>query len=134
MNPSTKKLCIFGLATGVANMLVEQSTDERVKWRAQVLAKAGQLAVDKCNIKVDKSKLKQVQVKIDEVCKDKSEFDTVDMLSFLLLGLDDLQANCKDTSIINVMIKRTNWLIQYFDPKLENVDMFDRVLKRYLAW
>lgn len=134
MTPSLKKLTILGLATGIAQMLLDQSDDAKVHWRSQVLYQASQLAVDKCNVTVDKSRLRQAQVKIDEVCLDGQDFDIVDMLSFLLIGLDDLQTHCKDISMINVMIKRTNWLLQYFDPKLESAKIFEDVHGRYLEW
>jgi len=134
MNSTLKKLSIFSLAAGVGQMIYDQAEDERVKYRAALMSKAGQDALDKCKAKIDKSKIKQIQKRIDAVCEDKEKFDTVDILSFLLAGLDDLQRHCKKTKAIDLCIKRAKWLLDFFDPKLESFKLFKDVGKRYEEW
>jgi len=98
MNNSIKKLSIFSLAAGVGQMIHDQADDDKIKWRSSLLAKSGNEALATCKAKIDASRLNQVKKKIDAVCEDKEKFDTVNMLSFLLTGLDDLQAHCKRKS------------------------------------
>jgi len=134
MNNSLKKLSIFSLAAGVGQMIHDQTDDDKIKWRSSLLARSGNEALATCKAKIDTSRLNQVKKKIDAVCEDKEKFDTVNMLSFLLTGLDDLQAHCKRKSEINSCIKRANWLLEFFDPKLENTDLFKTANKQYLEW
>ena len=136
MTPSLKKLCIFGLATGVGQLVLQQTDDDRTAYRAQKLAESGQDAVDKCGIKVDRSMINRVRKKIDQVCIDKTEFDIVEMLSFLFLGLVDLELVCneKTTALIEPIRKRALWFMRIYDPKLDQEDNHARAMKKYNDW
>jgi len=67
MTPSTKKLCIYGLATGIGEMLQKQSQDEQVQWRALKLAEAGQDCIDNCKIKIDSSAVARVEKRRNKI-------------------------------------------------------------------
>ena len=134
MTPSLKKLCILGLATGIGNMLRTQSDDNKVIWRAVKLSEAGQQAIDSLPVKIDKSTIRRVTRKIDQVCKDKDIFDVAEMLSFLLLGLFDLQHYCKNNKHLDLVQKRALWFVKLFDPKLDNEEIHAEALRRYEEW
>ena len=135
MTPALKKLTVFGLAAGVGEMLVEQGSTEQEKWRAQKLWEAGNEAMELCRARVDRSALKRATKKIDQVCEDGNEFDAAEMLSFLLLGLFDLQLYSRNNSgHIDRLIKRTLWFTRLYDPKLDNEDIHAAALKKYERW
>ena len=134
MNSALKKLALFGLAAGIGGMLVDQSEDKRLKWRASLLARAGKEAIKVCHVNVNKSRVKQVKRKIGDLCKDKEPFDSIELLSFLLAGLDDLQTHCKSTSEIETLIKRTKWLLSFFDPMLTEIELYESASDRYRMW
>ena len=72
MTPSLKKLCIYGLATGVGEMLQKQSRDEHVQWRALKLAEAGQDCIDNCKIKIDSSMVSRLRKRLMKYAKTKA--------------------------------------------------------------
>ncbi|MBC8184931.1 hypothetical protein H8E88_27885 [candidate division KSB1 bacterium] len=132
MTPSLKKLCIYGLATGVGEMLQKQSRDEHVQWRALKLAEAGQALIDNCKIKIDSSMVNRVEKKIDQICKNKGQYDVVEMLSFLILGVQELR-HYSDSKRLKTLEKRAIWFTRLFDPKLE-ASVHELAYKRYERW
>jgi len=132
MNTSIKKLCIFGLATGVGEMLQKQSKDEQVKWRAKKLSEAGQALIDNCKVKVDSSSVKRVRKHIDKVCKDKDQYDVVLMLSFLIFGVQEL-LHYSGEERLKTLEKRAIWFTKIFDPKLES-SVHEDAYKQYVKW
>ena len=134
MTPSLKKLCIFSLATGLGQMISAQTDDDATRWRAAKLGEAGQNAIDRCHAKVDASRVKQVQEKIAQVCKDGEEFDLVETLSFLLLGLMELQHYSPGDSRIKTLIKRAMWFTRLYDPRLEDDATHEAAYRRFEAW
>lgn len=135
MTPALKKLTIFGLAAGVGEMLVEQGKTDQEKWRAQKLWEAGNGAADACRSKVDRSLLKRAMKKIDQLCEDGNDFDVAEMLSFLLLGLFDLQLYSRNnTDYIDLLIKRALWFTKLYDPKLDNEAIHAAALEKYEQW
>ena len=134
MTPALKKLTIFGLASGVSRSIMQQTADDSIVWRAAKLAEAGQDAIDACHAKVDNSRMRQVLSKIDAVCKDKETFDITTMLSFLVLGVQDLQYYCKDTRLLDVIERRALWFIKFFDPRLEDEELHADAFDRYSKW
>jgi len=132
MTPALKKLCIYGLATGIGEMLQKQSRDEQVQWRALKLAEAGQALIDCCQVKIDRSMISRVEKKIDQVCKNKAQYDVVEMLSFLFLGIQELQ-HYSDSERLKTLEKRALWFTRLFDPKLE-ASVHELAYKRYERW
>ena len=136
MKPALKKLCLFGLSEGIGKMLINQTDDEKVKWRATKLKEAGNYAIKNCRIKIDKTKLKQTERKIESIYEDQSEFDIITMLSFILCGVNDLFFFSKDKNNKSLLLleKRLVWFIKYYDPKLENEDIHQKAFKKYYKW
>jgi len=143
MNTPLKKLCIFGLADGLGNMIAKQvSTDkhtkeydrERIIYRASLLSKAGQEAVDKCHVKKDNNAVKNVKKKIDLLCKNTQEFGVVEMLNILFLGISDLEHFCKDTKYIEPIKKRTLFFMKLYDSKLEQEEIQVEAAEKYDKW
>jgi len=149
MSPSQKKILIFALAVGFRDMIIKQlnqtpthlMSEQEIKdrdmtaWRAIKLAEAGQAAIDKNGyIKVDNSMVRRAKRKINQLYKDGEEFEIVEALSFLLLGLQELQTHCNDTTYIDPIEKRAMWFTKLFDPRLENEDVHANALRRYEAW
>jgi len=143
MSPSLKKLVIFGLAAGIGNMIQDQvggftDMDPEEKkltfWNAQELHGAGMAAIMKTKCRVDKSKIKQAEKKIDQVCKNKNQFDVAEMLSFLFLGLNDLGHYCKDKQTIKTVEDAALNFITVFDPNLEDSQIHEEALNKYGRW
>lgn len=134
MNPSLKKLCIFSLAASIGGMLVDQAAKDSIKWRAEKLREAGQAAIDHAHIKIDTNAMKRVEKKIDQVCKNKEYYDVAEMLSFLILGIQDLNHYCKFLESLITLEARALWFLKIFDPKLDQEDVHTEALRRYEEW
>ncbi len=140
MNTPLKKLCIFGLAAGIGNMIIDQAPKmvtgvelNTTVENAQELSQAGQKAIESCHVKIDYSKLKKAKEKIDAVCQDGEQFDIAKMLSFLFLGLNDLSLYNKDKIIKDVENAALNFVAMY-DPNLEDEQIHCEALKKYEEW
>ena len=143
MSPSLKKLVIFGLAAGIGTMIREQvggfadmTEDEKdlTSWNAEQLNAAGMAAIMKTKCRVDKSKIKQAEKKIDQVCKNKTQFDVAELLSFLFLGLNDLAYYCKDKETIKTVEDAALNFITVFDPNLDDSQIHEEALGKYEGW
>jgi len=136
MNTYLKKLCIFGLATGVGNMLQNQSKDEQVKWRARKLSEAGQALIDTCQVKVDSSSFSRSKLKIDQVNHDHEQFDVLETVSFVLLGTQELRHYATDDQYIKrleLLNKRAIWFMKLFDPTFKS-KVHETAYKKYYEW
>ena len=143
MSPSLKKLCVFGLAAGIGTMIQDQvggftDMDQEEKkltfWNAQELHGAGMAAILKTKCKIDQSKIRQASEKIDQVCKNKNQFDVAEMLSFLFLGLNDLAYHCRDKQMIKTVEDAALNFITVFDPNLEDSRIHEEALNKYGRW
>ena len=136
MTPSIKKLCIFGLATGVGEMLQKQSRDGQVQWRALKLAQAGQDCIMNCKVKVDSSSFRRAKLKVDQINNDHEQFDVVEKVSFILLGGQDFRHHATDHKYIerlDMLNKRALWFMKLFDPGFES-DVHEVAYQKYIAW
>ncbi len=139
MKTPLKKVCILALSAGIGKMVFRQSfklemtQDERCEtlWNAKQISDAGQEALNHCGVKIDKSRMKQAKAKIDEFKKDTDKFDIAETLSFLFLGLNDI--NNGDPMITAVENAVLNFMTA-FDPNLENEDLHSIALKKYERW
>ena len=128
-----KKLCIFCLATGVGQMIIDQTDDDKVAWRALKLSESGQKCIDNCQVKIDSSAVKRVKAKIDQICKHKDEYDIVEMLSFLVYGVQELIMHYSKSEMLENLEKRALWFIKIYDPKFE-ANVHEIAYKRYEEW
>ena len=151
MNASTKKLCIYGLATGLGIMIRERLGNEAEEFKdlseierqvildntAEIQA-AGQYAIDHTilhdKVKVDRSRLRQVHRKVEEVCKDGEEYDVVETLSFLFLGLAELEFYCRDKKKIETVKDAALNFMTVYDPNLENEEIHKAANDKYNQW
>jgi len=140
MNTPLKKLCIFGLAAGIGNMIIDQApkiltgVDLYITFKkAQALSQAGQKAIESCHVRIDHGKLKKAYEKIDEICHNGEQFDIAKMLSFLFLGLNDLSHYSKAKTIKDVEDAALNFVVMY-DPNLEDEQIHSEALKKYKEW
>jgi hypothetical protein len=108
--------------------------EETTIWRSEKLTESGQAAIDKCHAKVDGSRVMQAHKKISEVCKVGEAFDLVETLSFLLLGLMELQHYSPGDSRIKTLIKRAMWFTRLYDPKLEQESAHADAYRRFEQW
>lgn len=134
MNTAIKKLCVFGLAAGVGEMIYNQTDNDRAKWRARKLAEAGNDAINNLSVKIDNSAIRRVKRKIDEVYTDKEQYDIRDMLCFLLAALDDLDQHTDGNNDIATLCKRAAWFNSLYDPKTDSFDIYADAARRYEAW
>lgn len=95
---------------------------------------AGEMALAKCNARIDKSKLKQAEKKIEQVCKDGDVFDIVETLSFLFLGLNDLGHYCKDKDMIKAVEDVALNFTTVYDPNLEDEINHQKAMEKYEKW
>jgi hypothetical protein len=103
-------------------------------WNAEQLHAAGMAAIMKTKCKIDKSKIRQAEKKIDQVCKNKNQFDVAEMLSFLFLGLNDLGHYCNDKRVIKDVEDAALNFITVFDPNLEDTRIHEEALNKYGRW
>ena len=134
MNPALKKICLYSLCDSIGAIINEQSENEALKWRGLKLHEAGEHAMFKSNVKIDKSRMGQASRKINEIHKDGEEVDVLESLLFLLCGLSDLDYHGADPVMIEVLIRRLNWTIVAFDSRLDNNDMYDQAVEEYEKW
>jgi len=134
MNPALKKICLYSLCDSLGIIICEQSDNPALKWRGQKLHEAGEHALFKSKVKIDKSRMGQASRKINEIHKDGEQVDVLESLLFLLCGLSDLDDHGADPVTIEVLIRRLNWVVAAFDSKLDNNDMYDTAVEDYERW
>ena len=133
MNASTKTLALLSMTASMGHILVNSNGSDTIKWRGEKLREIGWSASKKYKIStIGKSKLKQLEQKISEVCQG-DNIDVLEHLSFLLLGLIDLWSH-RQKGVIDLAIKRVIWCIQAFDPKQNNHDAHNRAWEKYEKW
>ena len=74
----------------------------------------------------------RVEKKIDEICKNKSQFDAVLVLSFLIYGLQELR-HYSDSERLKTLEKRAIWFTRLFDSKLES-EQHEQAYEKYEDW
>lgn len=144
MNASTKTFAILSLSAAIGNMMAQSespdrdpSEAEKIRWRGKKLAEVGVIAVTKYPLPIlTKSKMKQIEKKVDEICRDKDDFIIVEKLAFLVTALVDIRAHIKPErwELIDPILKRTNWAMALFDPKYEQEDLHVRALEAFERW
>lgn len=106
MSPSLKKIPILSLAGGLARVIIQELKENdypelsqlskgMVRFRAEKLKEASSEALQELSyIKVDNSMFRRVRARL-EADQIKSRHSTLEMLSFLLFRLQELQTHCK---------------------------------------
>ncbi|RJR07915.1 hypothetical protein C4588_06100 [Candidatus Parcubacteria bacterium] len=150
MNTPLKKLCVYGLAGGLGKIVREQVLNPEKKekyfadltqdetelllWNCAQLESAGQKAMDTAKVKRDRSMIRQAERKIIEAAGTVGEIDVLRMLSFLFLGLAELELYCKDNGPIQELREAAlNWMVQ-FDPNLELSDVHEEAHEKFKGW
>lgn len=150
MTPSLKKLCIFGLAAGFDKIIINQINDPEmlekyygdlaqdelntIIWNANLIGSTGQTALDKCDIKKDKSKIRQAKRKIEEAVEHYQQVDMTKILSFLFCGLSELNHYCHEKDIIQPVSDAVLNYITLHDPNLEDEDTHEAAFNAYEKW
>ena len=150
MTPSLKKICIFGLASGLGQIVREQIMDPEKKakyfadlnqdeielllWHCTNIETTGKIALDKTKAKKDNSKMRQASRKIVEAAGTLGEIDVLKMLSFLFLGLTELEHYCNDKDIIKEVREVATGFMTQFDPNLELDDIHAEAHEQYKRW
>ena len=137
MNPATKSLALFSMTTAMGHFLANSTGSDALKWRGQKLYEAGFTAAKKYKTtKIGKSRLRQVDRKIDEAFPSDESLNILENLSFLLMGMVDLSGHSKNKSRTNIdlVYKRLVWCIRLLDPKREDHKIHDRAWKKFTKW
>jgi len=150
MTPSLKKLVIFGLAAGIGPIIRDQinDPDKKVKyfadlsqdeiklllWHCSNIETAGKTAMDKTKAKKDNSKMRQAERKIIEAAGTLGEIDVLRMLSFLFLGLTELELYCNDKDMIKEVREVTTGMMTFWDPNLELDDTHSEAHEQFARW
>ena len=136
MNTATKKICLFALAIGVADMIIEQTpkTDkgyDKIIWRAKKLREAGKLTLDKCHVKKDMNAVRKAKKYTDVLWKNSVTFNVLEVMSFLFAGLNDLAHYGADVELLE---KRVLWFLKLYKGSLDDEDLNGRMMKQYEDW
>jgi hypothetical protein len=147
MNVSLKKLCIYSLATGLGLMIKERLNADAPEFsdldaierrvildNAEELILTGQDAIDNCQVKVDSSSVRRCHRKIEEICKDGQEYDVVEVLSFLFLGLADLELFCGDKKRIAAVKDAALNFMVWDEPGLDDEAIQFAAMVKYCKW
>lgn len=140
MNASTKVFSILSLAAAIGKILEKSKAEdhaERINWRGSCLHRAGFKAVSSYPFpSMTDNKVKQVGAKVEEVCKSGEEFDIVETLSFLMVGLVDIWSNVNDSNkvFIDPVIRRVRWCMDLFCGDGTHDEAHVSALKRYEEW
>ena len=147
MKPAMKKLCIYSLATGLGLMIKDRLNADAPEFtdldaierqvildNAEDLRSAGQDAIDNCQVKVDSSAARRCHRKIEEICKDGQEYDVVEVLSFLFLGLADLELFCGDKKRIAAVKDAALNFMVWYDPGLDDQAVHFAAMVKYCKW
>lgn len=150
MKTSLKKICIFALAAGLDEIIIEQidnpeafekyfadlTPDElqTMRWNAKLIGSTGTIALNKCRGKKDKSKLRQAEKKIIKAVDNYKQVDLIKILSFLFCGLSELNHYCKDKAIIQPVSDAVLNYITLLDPNLEDEDTHKAAFEAYEKW
>ena len=137
MKSSTKVFAILSLASAAGQMIVKSGIDDTTKWRGEKLYESGLNAVGAYPFPIlTKSKIRQIERKIEDVCKPGEDISVVEILSFLVCGLIDIRSKTKKENWrhIDPVLKRAVWCQEKFDPKYELEDAHAKAYSDYCAW
>lgn len=150
MNTPLKKLTIFGLAGGLGKIVRDQVNDPEKKerffadltqdeielllWHCDQIETAGQKAMDTAKVKKDRSMVRQSERKIIEAAGTVGEIDFLRMLSFLFLGLAELELYCKDKEPIQELREATLNFMSMWDPNFEDELTHGEALNDFERW
>ena len=148
MTPKIKKLTVLALAASFGNLIKDQIDEalpditdqerELLLWHCDQITKAGNKAYNKVcgGIKRDKSTLKASAGKILEAIGGSfAVIDMTRMLSFLVMGLDELEHYCKQhREVIREAADATRGFITLWDPNFEDEETHAAAMADYERW
>jgi len=142
MNSSTKIFSILSLSTALGNLMCKAKNKpiadiEIIKWRGSKLSEAGERAVLNYPLPtLTNSLLKQIEIKVEQVCKNGEDFSIVEKLAFLIAALIDIRAHIKPERWLHIdlILKRVKWCIEAFDPKYEQELLYSKALNDFERW
>ena len=135
MNIKYRTLLLLSLADGIGKMLIEQGETPEIKWRALKMQESASRILVTQKTKITKPGMRLIRSKIDAFCKDKHQFDLVEALSFLILGISDLMVYKRSNGpLYTPLLKRIVWFTKLFDTKLDEEETHTRAMGRYEQW
>jgi len=137
MNPSVKVFSILSLSAAVGKILSETKGDGRIIYRGQKLYEAGLNATGAYPFPaLKKSKVKQIERKVDDVCAHGQDINIIETLSFLIIGLTDIRSkvNVRNWFYLDPVLKRVQWCMDLFTGKYSNEDIHESAYAKYEAW
>ena len=147
MRTPLKKACIFGLACGLGEIVFKQivkdssgkaiNQDEQVLIdNAILLTEQGQEVLNNSHIKKDRSLVRDVDRNIDRLVRSRDEFNIVELLSVLLLGVQDLEHYANYPDALKELSCTIQNLIYAYNAKENNTedDEHEVAYARYQKW
>jgi len=133
MNTPLKKLCLIGMIDSLCES-IKNSKNESLLWRTQKLNEASKQALESSKIKTTFNLRKRAKKKVDSAYGYQEEFDVYEMLSFLLVGINDITHYNKKNADFLLVEKRIIWVMKLFDPKLEQEKIHQKAYNKYKKW
>lgn len=153
MNPSLKKLVILSLAGAFGSLIrkemahphlraralggMDDTAFDLLMWHCDQMDEAGHRAFAEVTrgITVDGSMIRQSQAKIWEACGTVGSLDVTRTLSFLCLGLDELEHYCqKHADVLRPVAEAARGFITLWDPNFEDETIHAAALAAYERW
>lgn len=137
MNPSTKVFAILSLSAAIGKILSRTKGDDRIIWRGKCLHDAGFKATESYPFPaLTNSKIKQIEAKVEQVCKDGEDMNIIETLSFLIVGLTDIRAkmNSSNWAYLDPVLTRAQWCMDLFCGKYAHEDVHEAAYIKYEDW
>jgi len=147
MKTPLKKACVLSLSAALGEIVYNQvdqdgnevalKKDEQVLIdNAILLHTCGQKALTKANVKKDRRMQNRAAQQIDRLVKARDEFNIVELLSVLLLGVQDFLHYDKNNELLKELEQIIEKLIYAYNPKYLNDEDEEHEIayNRYIEW
>ncbi|WP_333664762.1 hypothetical protein [Desulfobacter postgatei] len=153
MNPSLKKLVILSLAGSIGSLIRKEMEHPHLReraiggmdgtaydllmWHCDQMDETGHRAFAELTrgITVDGSMIRQSQAKIWEAVGTLGEMDLTRALSFLCLGIDELEHYCQNNrDVLRAVGEAARGFVTMWDPNFEDEETHAAALADYERW
>lgn len=129
-----KILTTYDLATNLGQIIIMQSSNTEMKKLARKLLGIGTTAIDRFKIKYNNKIVNSVRSNIEKLYADKTEFDLLEGLHILFVGLSELCVKSGTKLYSNQLRDITLSIIQIIDPELKEEDISNLAYDKYQEW
>ena len=134
---------ILALCVTVSDLLIKHSKKsfvgkeaEIIEWRSEKLLEISSETL-KSYIYDDfnKKDLKKIEKFIDKFFPKNDDLDIVECISFIMCAIEDIiRHSQKHKKNLFLLHKRLKWVLDFFDPKLDKIDIYNSAKNKYLQF